>query len=70
MQSGSGAMWEFQTRVPVDYSSKKRLYVWGAINYKDRIGERSFVFARYYDPAKRQFVRENNPDYDSSDSEK
>jgi hypothetical protein len=70
LQPGYGAVWEFQTTVPEQYTAELRLWVWGAIQYKDGVTEHSYVFARRYDPGKRQFIPETNPDYEGTEEPK
>lgn len=64
MRAGDGAMWEWHTIVPTLYSPDTKLYVWGAVRYRDSMKvEHAYVFARRYDPALGIFTTETNPDY-------
>lgn len=69
MRPGDGAMWEFKTTVPANYTPNMKLWVWGAIQYKDRVSEHSYVFARYYDPLLGRFAPELNSDYEGQETD-
>uniref|UniRef100_E6VER2 Uncharacterized protein n=2 Tax=Rhodopseudomonas palustris TaxID=1076 RepID=E6VER2_RHOPX len=69
MRPGFGAMWEFKTIVPNNYTPQMRLLVWGTVQYRDRVSEHSYVFARFYDPNLGRFRAEADPDFEGQESD-